>query len=1805
MRLFSTTLSKAILSLLENRNTGRILVTLPSYPPQVLFSTVYILQNESAKSGFDLKYVVAQELVDKWEPSEQQRAHQEGLDDPYGSLTKYRNEIPAHALNLVVLCGVDRITDSASLSDFPLFDENLLWNTYGSDIFKDWLEDRFIAAKESMPGKKDLVSSLNILNSLRQLPGGLLHISEWLDKLDLSYIRCGKDLEIKLLESLPSLGFDLPKCCAFADRKGKNKNFSEYIRAAKSFFNGNAFIQSKDRKSAFGAIEKFQNNLAGNSQKIKDEENKREKYFSSYSSLQDLIDGLKNYIETNNENERIKLHQCDFVYIHDTILRAKSKRIISSHPKEIALYGTLIEVLLNALWLALKEIHKDLGKEIINFLPLSMHIKGTSCQYNIDFSENDTPSLSNDVNEFIKEQMYPLLNGLDEFFAQGYLVSNEIKVRSSIVNDKIVYRKSKKTPTFHFEIVCAYQEGSQERILNTFLYKWILPEKHIVRLNDKLIRRAKDSVSNSRSLPVYHLPYYGEILSAQDDQETREILHQSLRDDSTTLFAENLLDSKEISGQMGRPKDPLLGDLNSLAYAYGNFIQTAAEKGLLHALLHKDDDGSGVWFVLQRAYRQSLDKAQECILKSTLSPLLLRAFLIVRERSNDSDTSWYLSEYEDSAIVSILHPALLEQIRAQIFFLCAGFLRACKDALAETTPSFELSRWQYYVSLAQLQTPLCTLITSPEKKLATKVWGEGYLHKILGDSPKSNSSKQATLTTRIHTSDEQSQDDISDSKLFEESAESALLCGFMDDYCEICPQTADGISIAIFRNTSIQPVIAGIHAFLKKLFNDKEFNELHTLVPYEINISFFSRSSDAADINHWLEHWRERWEAVYNDTSVQRNAFYRNCQFKITHHVVRNDQDIVLALQHTQVDIAVLYDILSQNSNNCELQEIEQIDIRNFDLQFPILEKKYCNLKTREDKLTRTRIISSRQFPLSAEYSNLLFCIQNRDHTPTSTILLRTGDFSTWQASLQELHKRSEWVICIDPAIDENLVRNSSSRNKVRDIIAFGSGVGTHGEANYTISSEQLSCNDLARHVEVRLANLYGDYKLPPQTYSNMARQLLVMEKPAGLALIRAASLKDDHIHEFLAYALTRRLLSTKDALFDVMISLDAYRHWFPFGSERPDLLWITGKDIDGILHLQACLIECKLRHKYQGVVDKAHDQLRSGLNRLVPLFRPISNESLDDDRPDRRAWWYQLHRVITNRLQVITGDDANRLLVLMEKLTEGQFAIQWKALLLTYWSDDSDQTPVKVTSWAYEDFPGVTGHHYVIGYPLQIRLGTEQCLPPDLFPKIWEEGTSATPLPKEETPKVAEEDSRSVESTEEESDGFEAVDEEDDEAPSWERGSWQEDPTLKTSDEEEKKSNDFSELDRTSNDQEGTDNKSDTQKTDNTQTLVLPEEVISTSSSAIPEEILLGYDPHKREVYWPFKNATNRHLLIFGSSGNGKTYAIQCLLAELARKGLNTAVLDYSQSFVPREIKPEVSPFFPTARQHFVLNKPLPINPFTLQMQDLGGIQVKDSPQLVAQRIVDIFSNVFKSLGIQQRNILKKTIADKLKGSDSTSLIEIRDTLYSFLDNDVHDKKTVETLSTYVDEFADLNLFSDSDSHAGWNTLYSTVPACNHVFQLMNIPPNISAGIIEFVLWDLFFYAQRGGNEQRPSVVVLDEIQNLRLNEGSPVEKILREGRKFGLALIAATQSFAGVNKFMAVLNQAAYKLLFRPADNELADFGRHLNNIDSSYSANEWKEQLARLKKGDCFVVGPTDQGRPIRFVHISSMEERGFGK
>jgi DNA phosphorothioation-dependent restriction protein DptH len=157
------------------------------------------------------------------------------------------------------------------------------------------------------------------------------------------------------------------------------------------------------------------------------------------------------------------------------------------------------------------------------------------------------------------------------------------------------------------------------------------------------------------------------------------------------------------------------------------------------------------------------------------------------------------------------------------------------------------------------------------------------------------------------------------------------------------------------------------------------------------------------------------------------------------------------------------------------------------------------------------------------------------------------------------------------------------------------------------------------------------------------------------------------------------------------------------------------------------------------------------------------------------------------------------------------------------------------------------------------------------------------------------------------------------------------------------------------------------------------------------------------------------------------------------------------------------------------------------------------------------------------------------------------------------------------------MNIFSDS-SFDWCDVIYD--PGKITVYELQGLEAGTKKIILEFLLWDLWAFASLKGLECKPFVTVFDECQNLSYKSGSPVSKILTEGRKFGFCGIFITQFLnARFDKeTIGLLEQCATNFYFRPPDEEIRTVAKKL-----SYKKSDmWMEYLEKLSKGKCVVRG-----------------------
>jgi len=1791
----------------EGVKTNCLIFVVLSMPEKVMLELAEHFSNRCIADptiNFNLK--IAQIVTSTWSTSSIDKAKRHNWLDDRGNLTYYRNLPNVQGkTNLIILCGADRVTDAGGLSDFNWCDVDVVWQTEMLGSFRSWIEAKLNGAGIDMPADKELGRKFDrlLLPLLESGRADLLLIAEWLEEMDLSSAADTADV-LKLM--LGEYGFfGLPKFTGFQLGK-KGKTLLPYIEKANAFSTYTLFLDDKEKDKAIKTIDKILGALLANEDTGLPLDNVD--VCGPYLNGGDFLKGLKNYILTENPEDRDKLKECDFVTLIDKVLKFNKKEEQKEKKETLRkISGSPVEMVLHAVWRSFREFSRD--KLLID--AKVSKIKITAYRFKHDY-ENVDDSSTFDRTELARQHLLRLVGGVDDFVAQHLTLpmagGDSIPVECKLADDTVscVYGKTSE-PQLEFSVNLHFAADGAEPYKCKFA--WRLPEIQPYRIAEALLQWAKDGIQAELvtwKLPVFHMPYYEELMRASDDEETRRIMLHCIRDSQP--------DDKRLTNLLGpdwiKTSDVLLPSLKKLAEKYWLFINAANAHGL-HASLRSDE-----WIQLRRAYE---DACQFVIgeasgPESQMAAMLMRVFLITQAHTSEAGHAWTTLPFEQSGVATVLHPAVLEMLEAQILFLFSCFNAAATVELKrdDKRKAFADNIWTGFTDLASIQSPIAGLLYNEEQNINANVRGQELIHRV--GSPDE---REATLSTRLLLRYENVGDDeeIADTEMFRESRESKLLFNLMMDYFRLHPHARDGLNLAIFRNQDIQPIIAAVDRYLNKL-SDKKDPRYFVLPderskPYAITVTIFTESGDDVDVSRWITQWRERWEAAETEDKFKA---YRLCRFSIAHRIIElKNTDSFQSFQRLiktsfEADISVLYNFISAGKGGNSFSEVAPFDSTTRTLKFPILEKSCCAVQHPTDSFKRSRVISNRQFVLGTLHTQIMHRLKNQGvQTGKQFVILGSGDFAPWRNVIEALHSKSEWVICIDPNMDERLVRpRIGDAQKEREIIGFGSGVGSHGEANYTISTEQFSLTDVQVLLAASIQEAYAAAGWTEDDCQAVAQSVLKEARAlSGLSLVRATCV-GHYIRDFMAYSLTRKLLREKrEVLCDQLVSLDAYRHWFDLAdnASRPDLMWLTAWiDEENQVCLNLRLIECKMAKESEEHLFKARAQINNGLRILVPAFTPKSTTEGEDNRPDQRYWWLQLHRLITSRTE-IAHNDLKSVLSALELLAEGEYKITWGAAVFAFWTDSKADGVARVGEWKANEAQDITANIYTMGSEFVRKLALDG----SAYPVTWDEWAEQA---HKEAGNICL--------------GFEDIEmppgeDEDEDTPGW--GDQEEDAKPDTGHEDESDAPAAS----------GT-TQENTPETKLPEPAVEPTPPVPTNSitplntiaaptvptvatPSIPDRILLGKTiGGAKPIYWEFGNAAlaNRHMIVFGTSGFGKTYAIQCILSELGRSGQNSLVVDYTDGFIPSKLEAATAACL-KPKQHFIEQEPLPIRPFKAQVSYESGMEFKDKPISIAKRVAAIFKSVYE-LGNQQFPVLIDAITEGVeKFGDGFTLRKLLDILTKYIDDGEHGAGTVRTTISKLKPFINAEPFASDKTEFGWRELFSDPASRCHVFQFFKVDKHSARALIEFVLWDFYAFASSFGNKDTPRVVVLDEIQNLDLGPDSPVAKYLTEGRKHGISLITATQTVKGVGGVsdarVSRLFQAEHKLFFRPTENEMREHAQLLHNAISNVSAQDWATRLASLQRGECWSLGRTlnettgaltSQAQRIK---ISSLEERGF--
>jgi DNA phosphorothioation-dependent restriction protein DptH len=367
---------------------------------------------------------------------------------------------------------------------------------------------------------------------------------------------------------------------------------------------------------------------------------------------------------------------------------------------------------------------------------------------------------------------------------------------------------------------------------------------------------------------------------------------------------------------------------------------------------------------------------------------------------------------------------------------------------------------------------------------------------------------------------------------------------------------------------------------------------------------------------------------------------------------------------------------------------------------------------------------------------------------------------------------------------------------------------------------------------------------------------------------------------------------------------------------------------------------------------------------------------------------------------------------------------------------------------------------------------------------------------------------------------------------------------------------------------------------------------------------ILIGVDAEtNEEVFWnpdAANGAANPHILILGESGFGKTYATCCILTELALQQTLSIVFDYGQGFEiassPRQFVEYTKPIEIRASLEGVA-----INPLQLFPSDVHG------PVNVAQRVADTFQRVYPQIGVQQHAVLRQAVLDVMIdegiipesrtswNSSPPPFASLQRKLHTYAENPSYPQRRIaSSVASHISTMFVFNTFQDNGLSLDWQAM---LESGGHVFviQLKGLEHSLERAVTEFLLWNLIGFIESVGPGFRRCFVILDEAHKLALVPGSPAEKLLREGRKFGLGLILASQQPEDFSS-VAFANTAT-KMVFQIGDDKSVVSRRLARKVVNSHSLAEISELITRLPRGWAYFISE-NVGRVVR---IHSFEER----
>lgn len=1108
--------------------------------------------------------------------------------------------------------------------------------------------------------------------------------------------------------------------------------------------------------------------------------------------------------------------------------------------------------------------------------------------------------------------------------------------------------------------------------------------------------------------------------------------------------------------------------------------------------------------------------------------------------------------FAKQVIVPPYHPAMLEKLADRMLFIRTG---AYEWMMQETQTTRFTDRLEELISLSSVHNATDAFFKDAAVvQPSSKEFGYYSLYgKIENDG---SFTKAAAIAQKEAVFD----DDFDDKEMKQMTRESAVLLRVIKQYVDTYPQGKKSLSLVFINPDGLQTIVSALYKYVADLQKEQD---AHT--PITLKVTVITRN-DTQGARTYLAYWINH--VFTQDDNIDIKAYLQ----------VYNEECDIASLIAPTTDIAFFFDALNTDYNASYKFGKNSVVERMSDCRFPMVFKP--SLAATHGS-THAIDISQPQFRAATAHTQVLRFYHDQAQYPDQYTLTQYAPIDSERGCvIRKVQQKVIWLACLDSAMDKYSVRTLYAENT--GIIGFTTGEGSFGQINLAITCREDIASDMHKRCKKRLKKMFPSWS--SSELDSAARFCLAKAKSLdGVSILRAMNPNDYDMNNYLAYLIADELCREDDYEVNVLIRLDSYRHWFHDEAQEskkiPDFLLLqTNPSKQDTLHLKATVIEAKIAHSGSMSAEhlpKAQEQVLQGQEILSRHFSP-NNRSIE-----RRYWLAQLYRAVVFLQGDMSMTDAVsiKLTEQLNAMMEGHFDIIWSRRIIGC-ELDLNQHMKKLTRNA----DGFDIEYWQIGQLAMQNILLNREINDELA--VFDLVTANSPEEVNVESEVAD---------------VEILNEIEDELESA--------PLTKTNDTKDHISvTDLTNPDEGSSIQKGGEAQpsvNDDKPVSDKPKIEDEKHVVDTPNSLEDIRVLIGSDVKtKQPVYWEYGHSqlANRHLLITGGSGQGKTYAIQTFLYELARQNIASVVFDYTDGFLPGKLEP---PFEAALEgkitQYYAVAQKLLINPFRRQQLNIPGLPAgtMEKSTNAASRFAAIMKHVY-GFGEQQYSVLYTACREGIdKYGDKMDFNILQKNLASM------STSYAKTVLSKMQQLFDMDLF-DTQNAFDWSKMTEREGKIT-VIQLTSLDRETQTIITEMLMWDAWYSLVKCGDKSRPFVVVLDEAQNLSIVDGSPAQKILQEGRKYGWSAWFATQFMKGAlsSDEISRLQQAAETLYFKPSSEEVPSVAQMLG--DSSIPASVWVETLKKMQKGHCIVKGDrivanrSFGAAPATLVKVSSFEER----